>query len=581
MRPISVRRILLVLLLAAAALVAPSLPHAKACSCATYDVRERLPEVAGAFVGRLLSRDDPQSTGNVFSSATLVRYRFQVERAVKGDIPSGIIEVWSSASGASCGLETPVGQRTGLLLRHEDGQWRSSLCEQADPDVLIRAGQPLPPPSGRAPPAVLIGTTHGPGRMVSLDGLGRIIAYGNGGGVATDIAFCPGAGRIAEAYSPPYGGTSPSGPGVAVRTSDGLEVVWERLLGEDGGPDGASIADVACLDRDGGTVLVLAVRHNYSETAVSHRALVLAYGRQGEADVLWQGEATTGTFSADGRFAYLNGGIDGRDLQVVELTDPAGSSARTLGRLPAGAGALTISPDGRHLAGATTHEYWSGAGNPPPSTAVTVDLSATPAGVSEAPLASSYGQYEGALWIGADRVLFAPRWSGSPVRLFDTALRDAGSWDGWSSSAATIVGDTLVGLDGAKVATGPAASGPSRGWADLESGIPGAIAAFPGGATIGRPGPTTTTTSAAPATSTGEPGTQTSAPAPTTSTTDDLGAAGPPPTAPDGAAAGDVVALPASNNGTSGRPLLAGGAGAGLLAAGLAGLVRRRRALKN
>src|SRR5688500_1845533 len=123
MRPISVRRVLLVLLLTAAALVAPSLPHAKACSCAVYDVRERLPGAAGAFVGTLMSRDDPQPTGNVFSSATLVRYRFQVERAVKGDIPSGTIDVWSSGSGASCGLETPGGRRTGLLLRHVDGRW--------------------------------------------------------------------------------------------------------------------------------------------------------------------------------------------------------------------------------------------------------------------------------------------------------------------------------------------------------------------------------------------------------------------------------------------------------------------------
>ena len=578
MRPISVRRILLVLLLAAAALVAPSLPHAKACSCATYDVRERLPEVAGAFVGRLLSRDDPQPTGDVFSSATLVRYRFQVERAVKGDIPSGIIEVWSSASGASCGLETPMGERTGLLLRHEDGQWRSSLCEQADPDVLIRAGQPLPPPSGEAPPAVLVGTTHGPGRMVSLDGLGRVIAYGNGDGVATDIAFCPGAGRVAEVYSPPHGGPSPSGPGIAVRTSDGLEVIWERLLGGDGGPDGASIADVDCLDRDGGTVLVLAVRHNYSETQTTHRALVLSYSRQGEADVLWQGEATTGVFSADGRAAYLNGGNDGRDLQVVELADPAGPSARAVGRLPAGTGALTISPGGRHLAGVTTHEFWSGASTPPPSAAVMVDLSTTPPTVTEAPLASSYGQYGEALWVGADRVLFAPRWSGHPVRLFDRALRETGHWDGWAASTAAVVGDTLVGLDGPKVVTAPAASGPTTAWADLESGIPGAIAAFPGGAAIGRAGRTTTTTTSAPAKSAGESGTTTSAPTPTT--TSATGDPTDPPPAPDGAATGDVLALPApsSGAGTSGRPLLAGGAGAGLLAAGLAGLIRRRRA---
>lgn len=544
-----------------------------------YDVRERLPEAAGAFVGTLVSRNDPHPGGDALSSATLVRYRFQVERAVKGGIPSGTIDVWSSWSGASCGLETPVGRRTGLLLRHEDGRWLSSLCEQADPDVLIRAGRPLPPPPGKAPPAVLIGTTHGPGRMVSLDGLGRVIAYGGGDGIGTDIAFCPGAGRVAEAYSPPYG-TSPPGPGVAVRTSHGLDIVWERLLGDDGGPDGSSIADVACVDRDGGTVLVLAARHDYSETPTRHRALVLAYGPRGEADVLWQGAATTGTFSADGRAAYLNGGHDGRDLQVVGLTDPAGPSARTLGRLPAGTGALAISPDGRHLAGVTTHEYWSGTGAPPPSAAVVVDLSASPAGVTEAGLASSYGQYGSALWVGADRILFAPRWAGNPVVLFDRALRETGRWDGWSSSVAAVVGDTLVGLDGPKVATAPAARGPATAWADLESGVPGAIAAFPGGAAIGSAAPTTTT---APPKGPGGTATSTSAPTPTTTGATEVPATtSPPPTAPDGADSGDVVALPAPNRGggTSGRPLLAGGAGAGLLAAGLAGLIRRRRALK-
>jgi hypothetical protein len=144
-----------------------------------------------------------------------------------------------------------------------------------------------------------------------------------------------------------------------------------------------------------------------------------------------------------------------------------------------------------------------------------------------------------------------------------------------------MVGDTLVGLDGPKVATAPVASGPPTRWADLESGVPGAIAAFPAGAAIGSAGRTRTTTTSAPAKTAGQPATSTSASAPTTtSATGDTAAPGLPPTAPDGTATGDVVALPTSNSGTSGRPLLAGGAAAGLLAAGLAGLIRRRRALK-
>jgi hypothetical protein len=514
----------------------------------TYDVRERLPEVDGAFVGRLIARDEPTPVGGVFFSDTLVRYRFSVERPVKGDIPSGTIEVWSSSSGASCGLETPVGERAGLLLERDGDRWTSGLCMQADPDVLIRAAQPLPLPNGAPPAAVLVGTTHGPGRMVSLDGRGRIIAFGDGAGNVSDIGFCPGGELLAEAFSLPNE-ASYHNPGVAIRSTADLTVVWERLVGADGGPDSTSVADVACLDRDGGTVLALAVRHIYSETPIRHRALVLAFTRQGEPDVLWQGEATTGTFSGDGRTAYVNAGADGRDLQLIDLDGPSGPATRTLGRLPAGTGALTIAPGGRHLAGVTTYEYWSGPSSPPPSTAVVVDASTSPAAVIEANLGASYGQYGAALWAGPDRVLFTPRWGGQPVRLFDRALRETGRWDGWSATTATVVGDTLVGLDGPKVVTAPVASGPPTNWADLESGVPGAIAAFPDGAAIGRAGrPTTTTTT--------------------------------PPTEPDSVASGDVVAVPAptSGNGTSGRPLLAGGAGAGLLAAGLAGLIRRRRA---
>jgi hypothetical protein len=582
MRLISVRRFLLVVVLAAAALVLPSPPPAAACSCARFDVREELARVDGAFVGFLIARESPQPVDGVYSSATKVRYHFRVERVVRGDVPPETVDVWSSADGASCGLETGPGQRIGLLLRREGDRWTSSLCSQTDPDVLIRAGEPLPPPPGRAPPAVVVGTTHGPGRMVSLDGFGRVIAYGGGDGLATDIAFCPGGDRLAEAYSPPYGGPSSEGPGVAVRTAGSLEVVWERLIGADGGPGDALVADIACTDRDGGTVLVLAVRHVYTETTTRHHALIMSFGRHGEPDVVWQGDATTGTLTADGHTAYLNGGADGQELQLVDLANPGGPATRTLGRLPAGTGTLTIGPDGRYLAGVTTYEYWSGAGSPPPAKAVVVDLSASPAGVGEADLAASYGQYSTAVWSDPDRIVFAPRWEGQPVRVLDRSLREIARWDGLAASHGTVVGDTFVGLDGPEVVVAPVSGGPATGWADLESGLPGAIAAFPGGAAIGRAGqPTTTTTGSGKAG--GGTATTTSAPAPTTSRpTEAPSTTSPPPTEPDGAARGDVVALPApdSGSGTSGRPLLAGGAGAGLLAAGLAGLIRHRRAPK-
>jgi hypothetical protein len=531
----------------------------------TFDVRERLPESDGAFVGTFLARNDPPPVNGLVSSATQVPYRYQVERVVKGDLPSsGIIEVWSSASGASCGLETLGGERAGLLLEREGDRWTSNLCSQADPDALLRAGQPLPPPPGKAPPAVLVGTTHGPGRMLSLDGLGRVVAYGPGAGTVTDFAFCPGAAWLAEAYTAP-GEHSYYRPGVAIRSTTDLAVAWERFLATDE-QRYAALADVACLQQgpDTAEVLALVIEDTYTDTRTRHDGRILAFGRDGAPRLLWQGEAADGTFSVDGRMVFVNGGTDGRDLLHVDLTDPAHPKVQTLLQLPAGTGPLAIAPGGRHLAGATSHRSWTGAGSPPPTKAVVVDLAASPPAVTEADL-GPYGRYTTALWSSPDQIVFTPGWNDQPVRLFDPTLEDAGSWPGWGASHVAVVGERLVGLAGPKVISAPVATGPASEWADLESGVPGTIAAFPGGAGIGTAGPPSTTTSA-PRTP------KTAAERPSSTTTV-------PVAAPEPGPGDDVVAMPenAGGGGTGGRPILAGGAGAALLAAGAAGLIRRRR----
>lgn len=61
---------------------------------------------------------------------------FQVERRVKGDIGDEV-DVGSSGSGASCGLELSAGKRTGLLVgRDEAGGWISGLRGQVPADEL-------------------------------------------------------------------------------------------------------------------------------------------------------------------------------------------------------------------------------------------------------------------------------------------------------------------------------------------------------------------------------------------------------------------------------------------------------------
>lgn len=574
------RRLFLIVALTAATLALPPLPHAAACSCAAVDVREQLPEVDGAFVGTLLSHDEPQPVNGLVSSETLVAYRFEVERVVKGPLPSsGTIEVWASWSGASCGIEIPPGQRTGLLLRRDGDRWISGLCRQVDPDVLIRAGQPLPPPPGQAPPAVVVGTTHGPGRILSLDGLGRVVGYGPGDGTVTDVAFCPGGTKLAEAYATP-GRHVYHRAGVAVRSTADLAIAWERFLMADE-QRYLAVADVACRGRgDGpGDVLALVVEDFHTETETRHEAEILAFSPTGAPRRLWRGAATHGTFTPDGRAAYVNAGPDGRTLVQIDLTGPAESPARTVVELPAGMGPMAIAPTGRHLAGVTTHE--SGVAGSPPSQAVLVDLAVAPPRVIEAEL-GPLGRYTAPLWITPDRILFAPNWNDHPVRIFDLTLREVGSWSGWGASHVTVVGDHLVGLSGPKVVTAPVATGPPSEWADLESGVPGMITRFPDGALIGQPGRPSSPATTQPAAGS----TTTERPPPTTMPTPPDGSEGAPepssttaaPPDPAEPTAGDmVVVLPARSSGrSSGRPLLAGGAGAALLAAGLAGFIRRR-----
>lgn len=110
---------------------------ANACSCqAGVRVADVLARSDGAFVGVYLGREDPLPQGELIFSGRPVINHFEVERAVKGDI-GGRVAVEAAASGASCGLEMEVGDRTGLLLQWTPTGWRSSLCDQTEPAGLL------------------------------------------------------------------------------------------------------------------------------------------------------------------------------------------------------------------------------------------------------------------------------------------------------------------------------------------------------------------------------------------------------------------------------------------------------------
>ncbi|MGH3071849.1 MAG: hypothetical protein ACRDNB_06215, partial [Gaiellaceae bacterium] len=114
-----------------AVLLATTAADASACTCIPPDLERDLPRADGAFVGTVLERREPPPAA-VQSSAGPVTLLFRVEQAYKGDI-DGRIEVVTARDGASCGLAARVGDRVGLLLDREGGEWHSSLCSQVDP----------------------------------------------------------------------------------------------------------------------------------------------------------------------------------------------------------------------------------------------------------------------------------------------------------------------------------------------------------------------------------------------------------------------------------------------------------------
>ena len=131
-----VRAVLAVLMVAGGLLTVEAGP-AFACSCrAEVPVEEFLSHSDGAFVGVFTGRDVPPGRVDVNDLGRPVVNHFQVERTVKGDIGRRV-DVQAEASGASCGLELEVGERTGLFLFRDAGGWTSGLCAQVEPQALL------------------------------------------------------------------------------------------------------------------------------------------------------------------------------------------------------------------------------------------------------------------------------------------------------------------------------------------------------------------------------------------------------------------------------------------------------------
>jgi hypothetical protein len=371
------------------------------------DPRDALHSSDGAFVGTLVARAEVDEQTSIFT--------FEVETAVKGTLGAEV-DVRSASNGAACGLEVGMGQRIGLLLgTADDGAWTSSLCSQIDPDVLLKAAQPLPPPDGVGPVRYVVGGNLGENRLMSLDRKGRTLGYGAGDGFTQDVQVCPGATRVLEAAAVGREAL------LVVRDLPSLDVVRTISLAQTQRP---WLPHAGCLSASGGRLLA------YER----HKAEYWLHQVSGSTDrIVWHGHVRD--VLIQGGRAYV---IDGLELLEVNMRD---GSLERLAPIPGHVQGLTISPDGSRIAGFVYGRYQ------PVQTPSRVVMISIATGTVKSFELTDYAAGDVA-WVDDLTIAYLPGGSDDQhVWLLDArTMRSAGGFDGWYAAESVVLGGAAFGI---------------------------------------------------------------------------------------------------------------------------------------
>jgi hypothetical protein len=397
-----------VLLALLAALLGSPMRIAMACSCAIPEPRDALAEADAAFVGELIA-----APGGTNSSGE-VTWTFSVEEALKGGLGS-TVDVKSPASGVSCGFEVAVGERVGVVLYEERGEWHGGLCSQIDPDELLAAAGPLPAPDGIGPVTFLVGGSFGEKRLLALDERGRTLGYGGGRGETLAIGVCAGARLAVESV------LDGKEAFLAVRDLRTLTVEREVTVVPKGP---SSLYAVACIDGSG-------------------RVLAIDGWEGGVATVLLlEGERLEELFRGQVRESWLQDGVAYLVLPDGELVslDPLGRQEH-LGTLPPGISNVALNPDGSMAAGTI---YGGARPGRPPTEVVMVDLG--DGTVLRSPL-EGWNDGGEVAWLDDGRLAYLPGGADdSLARVYDSDMNQVASFKDWYAAEVTVVGETAYGI---------------------------------------------------------------------------------------------------------------------------------------
>lgn len=388
-----------------AATLAAGVESGQACSCVQPDPWTLMKEADGAFVGRLVDRDD---TGQ-----GQVRLRFEVERGVKGNIGS-TVDVVTASNSAACGIEMPMGYRTGLFLSRDAGRWTGTLCWQVSPEDMLAAAT-LPPPNGKWPAAMFSGGRFGPARTIALDAAGRTLGYGVGSGNVRQVAACPGGRRVVELVS------RGSNHFVVVRELPTFWLIREQRLPR----RSEGVASVRCVDTFGERLAMFS-------SGPDARGLLARITPQGST-TLWRRPAFYSSFGKRVAFVQV---LRAAGTGIVEV-DLLTGVVRNLGTVPVcGAYQLDLNKAERRLAGDSHCE-----GRSQVQRIVVIDLATRPISARKIPLpAPCCGD---AAWIDNDRFAY---FTGRRILVYDARLRRLGGLSSWPAGYGAVVGGTAYGV---------------------------------------------------------------------------------------------------------------------------------------